>query len=238
MKPTMYKAIFLDFGDTLYDTHGNAQIALEMIYHEFGLDKHFPDFNSFSTPYWKTNTELWSQYAKGEITRDILIVERFRRPLALGESIEPTPELCLTINERFLNCCTEQTGVISGAYELLDYLKSKGYPIYMASNGFSEVQSRKLAKVKMAHYFDGIILSEAAGANKPSPLFFEYALSQTSLNPNETIMIGDNYSTDIIGAMNAGIDQIYFNPNRQPIPPHDKIPTFTVSRLKEIEHII
>jgi putative hydrolase of the HAD superfamily len=108
----------------------------------------------------------------------------------------------------------------------------------MASNGFSEVQYRKLAKVKMAHYFDGIILSEAAGANKPSPLFFEYALSKIGLKPYDVIMIGDNYSTDIVGAMNAEIDQIYFNPKRTALDATDKEPTYMVATLKEIEGIL
>jgi len=234
----MYKAILLDFDDTLYDTHGNAQIALEIMYNEFGLDKHFPSFEDFSIPYWNTNVELWSLYAQGEITRDYLILERFRRPLTLGKGLDVTTELCLSIGERFLDCCTEQTGVIDGAYHLLDYLKGKGYPLYMASNGFTEVQSRKLARVGMTDYFDGIILSEAVGANKPSPLFFEYALKQTGLEAKDVIMIGDNYNTDIVGAMLSGIDQIYFNPEGKPLNPSDKKPTHMVTTLKEIENIL
>ena len=234
----MYKAILLDFDDTLYDTHGNAQIALEIMYNEFALDKHFPSFEDFSIPYWNTNVELWSLYAQGKITRDYLILERFRRPLTLGKGLDVTTELCLSIGERFLDCCTEQTGVIDGAYHLLDYLKGKGYPLYMASNGFTEVQSRKLTCVGMTDYFDGIILSEAVGANKPSPLFFEYALKQTGHEAKDVIMIGDNYNTDIVGAMLSGIDQIYFNPEGKPLQASDSIPTHTVAALKEIENIL
>ena len=100
----MYKAILLDFDDTLYDTHGNAQIALKEMFHEFELDKYFTTFEDFSIPYWETNVELWSQYAKGEITRDYLIMERFRRPLNLGKNLDVTPELCLAISKRFLDC--------------------------------------------------------------------------------------------------------------------------------------
>lgn len=233
-----YKVVFLDFDDTLYDTRGNAQIALRQIYREFGLFKHFKEFEDFSVPYWKTNVELWSLYAQGAITRDCLIMERFRRPLSLGEGLEVTPELCLTISKRFLDCCTEQTGVIDGAYSLLDYLKAKGYPLYMASNGFSEVQSRKLARVGMADYFDGIILSEAAGVNKPSSKFFEYALRIAGVEAKDVIMIGDNYNTDIVGAMLSGIDQIYFNPKDKPLQQSDEVPTYTVSSLKEIENIL
>jgi len=100
------------------------------------------------------------------------------------------------------------------------------------------VQSRKLSRVGMTGYFDGIILSEAAGVNKPSPKFFEYALGIAGLEAADVIMIGDNYNTDIMGAMLSGIDQIYFNPEGKPLNPSDKKPTHMVTTLKEIENIL
>ena len=90
----------------------------------------------------------------------------------------------------------------------------------------------------MSDYFDKIILSEAAGVNKPSPLFFEYALKQTGHEAKDVIMIGDNYNTDIMGAMLSGIDQIYFNPEGKPLQTSDKKPTHMVTKLKEIENIL
>ena len=105
----------------------------------------------------------------------------------------------------------------------------------MCSNGFHEVQYKKLAACGLRDYFDTIILSEDAGVNKPSPLYFDYALKVSGANKETTLMIGDNLQSDIIGAHNAGLDTILFNRwNDNP----SSIPTHTVMTLREIIGIL
>ena len=236
----MYTDIFLDFDDTLYDTRGNAQIALGELYDHFNLAQYFAEPDAFFVPYWQTNTELWEQYAAGQIERDYLIVERFRRPLSLGKTSDGTPlspsrEECLHISDVFLDYCSSKPGLIDGARDLMDYLRSKNYRIHMCSNGFHEVQYKKLRSCGLLEYFDSIILSEDAGANKPSAQFFDYAMAQTKANLQTTIMIGDNPVTDIGGAMDYGLDTIFFNRKNTATDIH---PTHTVARLKEIKEIL
>ena len=110
-----YKDLFIDFDDTLYDTHGNSVIALEETYEAFGLARYFADPKVFYDAYWQTNIDLWTQYSKGEITRDYLIVERFRRPLSVGEGLEVTESYCLEMSDRFLAFCASKSGVVDGA---------------------------------------------------------------------------------------------------------------------------
>lgn len=233
-----YKDLFIDFDDTLYDTHGNAVIALIETFECFHLDRYFEDPQVFYDAYWTANIDLWTQYAKGEITRDYLIVERFRRPLSVGEGIEVTKELCLEMSDKFLDFCASKPGVIDGAHELMDFLKQKGYRMHMCSNGFHEVQYKKLDACGLRDYFDTIILSEDAGVNKPAKAYFDYALKVSGANRKTTLMIGDNLQSDILGALNAGLDAMLFN--RWQVPPEDipQEPTFIVETLSAIKTIL
>ena len=230
-----YKDLFIDFDDTLYDTYGNAVIALRETFEAFRLDRFFADPQVFYDTYWTANIDLWTRYSKGEITRPYLIVERFRRPLSKGNGLEVTEQLCLEMSDRFLDFCSSKPGVVDGAHNLMDYLKQKGYRMHMCSNGFHEVQYKKLAACGLKDYFDTIILSEDAGANKPSPQYFDYALKTSGASRETTLMIGDNLQTDIMGARHVGLDTILFN--RWGVEP-SSVPTHTVATLREIKEIL
>ena len=231
-----YTDLFIDFDDTLYDTHGNSVIALRELFDALHLEQWFTDAQVFYDRYWEANIDLWTRYSRGEITRDYLIVERFRRPLSYGEGLEPTAQYCLEASDLFLDLCSSKPGLVEGARELMDYLKTKGYRLHMCSNGFHEVQYRKLRSCGLHNHFDTIVLSEDAGVNKPSPLFFDYAIQKTGAQKETTLMIGDNFQTDILGAKRYGLDTAYFN--RFPDYPAAEPVTYEVTQLRQLTEIL
>ncbi|MBQ2210946.1 MAG: YjjG family noncanonical pyrimidine nucleotidase [Prevotella sp.] len=231
-----YTDLFIDFDDTLYDTHGNAVIALRELFDALHLERWFPDADVFYDEYWKTNIDLWTRYSKGEITRDELIVERFRRPLSFGQGMEPSVDFCLQASDLFLDLCSSKPGLVEGARQLMDYLKGQGYRMHMCSNGFHEVQYKKLRACGLQDHFDTIILSEDAGANKPSELFFDYAMRQTRAQKETTLMIGDNFQTDILGAKRYGLSTAYFN--RWPDYPAEEPVDYEITSLTQLMEIL
>lgn len=200
-----------------------------------GLKSHFDDFDQFFDIYAKRNIELWEQYGKGEITQEFLKMERFRYPLAkMGIDDGALAE---EIGIQYLDNLPTKKALMPHTIEFLDYLTEKKYPLTIISNGFVEVQYRKMRSSNIEHYFNHIVLSEAAGALKPDKRIFEYALELNGAKASEAIMIGDSYAADIVGAQNAGIDQVYF-PLHYPENGEKPVCTYMIRSLKEIMEIL
>jgi len=126
--------------------------------------------------------------------------------------------------------------LIPHARELLDYLAEK-YTLTIISNGFVEVQHRKLKNSDIAHYFAHIVLSDDVKVLKPDRKIFDYALKLNNAQANEAIMIGDLFQTDILGAQNAGIDQIFFNRHKKGLKENETA-SYVVNSLREIFEIL
>lgn len=240
--PKQYSDVFIDFDDTLYDTRHNSQLALEETFAYFHLEQYFSNPHDFYSAYWQANDMLWRRYSMGEITKDHLRTQRFRIPLSRGLvegwlPFSPSTAYCLRMNDWFVDRASDKPGLIDGARALVDYLLGRGYRLSMCSNGFHEVQYRKLAACGLQSAFQNVILSEDAGVNKPDPRYFDYAFRISRANPASTIMIGDNPLTDIIGAHTYGLDTIFYNPQRVPTTP-DFQTTYQVASLREIMEIL
>ncbi len=229
---TKYKVLFIDLDDTLWDFRGNARAALQDIYAVYELGQYFESFEQFFELYSVRNAELWGEYHKGTITKADLQRERFLYPFAaVGVRNEALSE---RVGSDFLERTTTKTTLVPGAIELLDYLSEK-YLLTILSNGFSEVQYKKIDNTGLRKYFEHIVLSEDIGIQKPNIEIFQHALELNGVMPSEVMMIGDNHESDVLGAANAGIDQIYFAPNGAD---DAKQATHTVTSLLQIMTIL
>lgn len=228
-----YSNLFFDLDDTIWDTATNGKESLEEVYREYNFDRFFLSFENFYSIYLPNNNDLWAKYALGKISKEELIYKRFYNPLHQYGITDR--DYILHINDDFLDRTTRKTKLIPHAIEILSYLKPN-YRIFVLSNGFNEVQFKKINNSGLAPYFDSIILSEEIGINKPKPEIFRYALNKTGSERKSSVMIGDNWSTDIEGAKNCGIDQIWFNPANNKNT--DFTPTYVINSLLELKAIL
>ena len=228
-----YKNLFIDLDDTLYDFSAASQESFKETYDLLHYDRFFKSFEHFYSIYEPYNLELWHIYGKGKITKEELNKRRYSYPLEVVGVYDQ--ELADTFCREALGRIPTKNRLIEGATELLEYLHPK-YNLYILSNGFKELQSRKMHTAGIDKYFDALILSEDIGINKPNRELYEYALQKTSSKVEESIMIGDMFETDIVGAANIGMKQIYFNPKKK--ENHTFAPTYMVTELLQIKDIL
>lgn len=229
-----YTTIFFDLDDTLIDTALNSKQVLEEVYTDYRINKYYPTFSDFFEKYKSINLHLWDQYEQNLISKEELKKGRFQQALRDFTSI--TTEQSLEMNNDFMGRVSNKKNIIEGVEGILEYLHPK-YRLYIISNGFLEVQDKKIKNAGLDSYFKDVFLSDHVGKNKPHPLIFNYALKEANTTTQECIMIGDNINTDIIGAKNLGIDQIWFNP-KDTRDTNSITPTYTVKTLHDIKSIL
>jgi len=227
-----YKHLFFDLDHTLWDFEKNSELTMQRLYAEYELDKiGIIDFNTFYQQYSYHNDRLWERFRKGFIKRDELRWKRMWLTLLdfkIGNSI-----LAHELSTAYLEVLPTQGLLIPHAKELLEYCKER-YVMHMITNGFEKTQWLKLQYSGISGYFTEIITSEKSNCLKPNREIFDYALRATGGDLDNSIMIGDALEIDIVGAQNAGWDQVYFNPARTA---HDRKPTYEVQHLKELMEI-
>lgn len=229
----MFKNLFIDLDDTLYDFSAASREAFKETYDLLHYERFFDSFDHYMSIYSPYNLGLWGLYGEGKITKEELNRRRYSHPL---ETVGITdPGLAATFCREALSRIPTKGNLVPGATELLEYLRPK-YRMFILSNGFKELQSRKMQTAGIDGYFDALILSEDIGVNKPNRELYEHALQSTGSRLEESIMIGDMFETDIAGAANIGMQQIYFNPKGK--KGHPFAPTYEVRDLLQIKEIL
>lgn len=242
-----YKAVFIDWDDTIGDFLGAAKLALQDMYEKYNLSEYFASFEEFFLLYKPHNLELWDKYGKDQVTKEYLSFDRFFYPLMHGSKAGErrlgdkairleVAALAEQLSEDFLNMTTARFSLLEGAEELVRYLAAK-YPLTVVTNGFVEVQHEKFDKSGLRDCFAHIVLSEEVGCQKPNPRIFEEALRMNGLSAEDVVMIGDSWNSDIQGAINAGIDQIWIRKSKDPLP-EGQSATYLVQSLSEVMEIL
>jgi putative hydrolase of the HAD superfamily len=228
-----YKHLFFDLDHTLWDYASNSAEALTEMFTTLNLSEIFKTPDDLVKTFTRYNDWVWSEYKNDRMTKTALRTSRFE--LTLEDFGVNDPAFAAHMNDIFLSIMPGKTNLISGAWELMEYLESKNYRMYIVTNGFTKIQVQKLSTSKLERFFTKMFSSEQIGHNKPKPQIFEWALKSANARKAESLMIGDELFADIGGARKFGIDQIYYNPLALP---HTEAVTYEVRSLLEIKNIL
>jgi putative hydrolase of the HAD superfamily len=232
MTTKRYRSVFFDLDNTLWDFTSNSNRAFALLHKKYGFDRKGIPLARLLEVYHHYNDLMWEEYRQGRLDKETLRWKRFY--LTFDELGMPDEQLARQMDVEYLETSKQMTGLVEGAREILEYLKER-YPLYLLTNGFNEVQFTKIHNSGLEPYFEKVITSEMAGALKPHPAFFEYALRVTGSAAAGAVMIGDDAVTDIQGAADAGIDTILFNPAGRA---HTSLPTYEIRQLAELKDIL
>lgn len=221
------KHVFFDLDHTLWDFDRNSGLAFAKI---FEINNIAVDYDTFLKVYSPINFQYWKWYREERVTKAQLRYGRFKKTFdQLGISV--TDDIIDKLSDDYITHLSDNNYLFEGTMELMDYLQPK-YSLHIITNGFEEAQMAKMQQSKLGPYFKTITTSEAAGVKKPNPIIFNLAMERAGAIATESIMIGDTYEADIVGALNIGMDAVCFNYHNLQLPDAIKVVT-AIPQLKK-----
>jgi putative hydrolase of the HAD superfamily len=203
---TEIKHVFFDLDHTLWDFEKNSDLTFNKIFlkHEIKTD-----LGDFLKVYKPLNIQFWKLYREEKITKTELRYQRLKTAFdVVNYSIED--DLIDTLAIDYIEYLPNYNHLFEGAFEILEYLKDK-YKLHIITNGFEEIQTKKMQSSRILDYFCTIVTSESVGVKKPNPKVFNFALEKANAQNTSSIMIGDSIEADIEGALSVGMKALHAN---------------------------
>lgn len=228
----MIKYLLWDIDATLLNFKKAEYFAMRDGFEKFQL----PIDESQIKNYNLINDKYWKRLERGEITREMVLHGRFREFFD-GLNIAYTDELIYDFNKFYQVALGNKIFFNDNAKETLKALE-KTYKQYAITNGSIVAQKGKLKKSGLDKIFDGVFISEEIGIDKPNKEFFDIVFENVgSTDTREYLLVGDSLTSDILGANNAGINNIWYNPEKKE-KNLDVIVNFTIYDLREVVEIL
>ena len=220
--------IFFDLDHTLWDFEKNSGLAFNEIF----IELNFPfSLDVFLKLYNPINHAQWKLYRENKITQEDL---RFNRLNMTFEKLNYSASIGLIdkISEQYITYLSTFPHLFEGALELLEVLKNR-FRLHIITNGFDKVQQFKIENSGIESFFEFVFTAEKVGFKKPHPEIFIESFKTVNTTAEASIMIGDSFEADILGALNQGMQAIHFNSHNEEI--HDKCPiVYSLAELKAL----
>lgn len=224
-----YEFLLFDADHTLFDFKKSEYFALKEALDFYSL----PSTDEVIERYSVINVKYWKMLERGEIDKKSLMLARFVE-FAREYGFEDKAE---ALSDLYMSNLSHQAHLFDGALEMIEKL-SKKYRLFIITNGVKSTQDGRFGLSPITKYFEKIFISEVIGYEKPHREFFD-AVSRCidGYVKERAIVIGDSLSSDIVGAINSGLDCIWYNPKEKEAPKDYNI-TYTVKSFDEILEIL
>jgi putative hydrolase of the HAD superfamily len=200
------KHVFFDLDHTLWDFEKNSDLTFKKIFLKHDIKT---DLIGFLKIYKPLNIEYWKLYREEKINKEELRYQRLKTAFD-AINYEISDDLIDILAIDYIECLPDYNHLFEGTFEILEYLKGK-YELHIITNGFEEIQTKKMESSRILDYFNTLVTSESVGVKKPNPKVFNYALEKANAQSNNSIMIGDSIEADIEGALSVGMKAIHVN---------------------------
>lgn len=198
--------IFFDLDHTLWDFDKNSGLTFEKIFEIHEVDV---SLEKFLNVYEPINFKYWKLYREEKVTKQELRYGRLKDTFNEID-ISLSDQLIDNLSEDYIAYLSSFNYVFDSTYDVLDYLNAK-YELHIITNGFEEAQEKKMKASNLRKYFNTVTNSEMVGVKKPNPKIFNFAMDLANAKPEHSVMIGDSLEADIKGAIDVGMQALYFD---------------------------
>lgn len=202
--------VFFDLDHTLWDFEKNSALTFEKILPEHNIKVSLEDFLKVYVP---NNFIFWKLFREEKISKTDLRYQRLKTTFDTLK-INLSDATIHRLAEEYIANLSNYNHLFPNALEILNYLKPT-YRLHIITNGYQEIQDKKMKNSGIFDYFLNVINAEMAGVKKPNPLIFQLALDLAKVIPEKAIMIGDSLEADIMGAKALGFHTLHFNAHQE-----------------------
>ena len=229
----MIKAVIFDIDNTLYDYDRANAAAMTAV--ENYAEAHFGWSRRETESLVKDSYEEMIQLSgRKAVIHNRLI--RFQR--ILEQKSLPLSPHALRMYDIYWDTLTASSVLFPGLTDSLLALKEQRIRLGIGTNMTSVMQFRKLEALGLLPLFDFIVSSEEAGAEKPDISLFLLCCKKADCLPEECAYVGDNLKNDVIGAEEAGLKGIWFDPKKEPLSEDAPLPVDHLGTQKPAEGVI
>jgi HAD superfamily hydrolase (TIGR01549 family) len=165
--------------------------------------------------------------------------ERFRRALArVGVDGEGASAVAERLSLAHMAYLASTTQLPVGHSAVLQTLAAR-YRLGLISNfDHGPTARRVLAEHGIERFFEVVVISDGFGRRKPHPAIFQAALRDLGVPADHAVFVGDSVADDVIGAANAQLAMVWFNPKGEGLPPDVPPPRAVIGALSELPAVL